>query len=72
MRMAALIVFLGVATPALAQQASPTEQALGAKLMKEINEGLTCNANVIALQAEIVKLQTRIRELDPKPEAKKE
>lgn len=46
--------------------ATPAEQALGAKLMREINEGLTCNASVNTLQAELVAAKAKIKELEAK------
>lgn len=68
MRFLILAVLL-IAAPAFAQQPppSPNEPALWAKLGREINEGIACNANLVALQAEIQKLQARIKELEPKP-----
>ncbi len=53
------------------QQASPNEQAMGVKLMQEIQGGLNCSANLIGVQAELTKAQARIKELEPKPEEKK-
>jgi hypothetical protein len=59
-------------TPAVAQQqATPNEQAMGTKLMQEIQGGLNCNANLISVQAELAKAQARIKELETKPEEKK-
>lgn len=57
-----------VLSPAQAQQQqpSPSEQALGAKLMKEINDGLQCSATVVSAQAEIQRLQAKLKELEPK------
>ena len=60
------------ASPCLAQQQqSPGEQALGAKLMQELQSGLNCNAQLISVQAELAKANARIKELEPKPEEKK-
>lgn len=58
-------------TPALAQQQTPSEQALGTKLMQEIQGGLNCSAGLIALQAELAKAQARIKEIETKAEAPK-
>lgn len=62
-------------TPATAQpqqqQQSPGEQALGAKLMQEIQGGLNCSANLITVQAELAKANARIKELEPKQETPK-
>lgn len=48
-------------------QQTPSEQALGAKLMQEIQGGLICNASLISVQAELAKAQARIKELEAKP-----
>lgn len=72
--MRAFIIGLSLltATSALAQQQqSPGEQALGSKLMQEIQSGLNCSASLIGVQAELAKAQARIKELEPKPEDKK-
>jgi opacity protein-like surface antigen len=53
------------------QQQTPFEQALSAKLLQEIQGGLTCSTQVIAAQAELAKAQTRIRELEVGREEKK-
>ena len=44
---------------ALAQQ-TPTEQALSAKLIKEINEGLSCNVALSQAQAKIAELEKQL------------
>lgn len=62
---------LFVATSAMAQQQQPpaaSEQALGAKLMQEIQGGLNCSANLISVQADLAKANARIKELEPKTE----
>lgn len=69
-----LLFFFLLATVATAfaqQQPSPNEQAMGTKLMQEIQGGLNCSASLIGVQAELVKAQTRIKELESKPEEKK-
>lgn len=53
------------------QQQTPGEQALGAKLMQELQGGLNCSANLIGAQAELAKAQARIKELEAKVEEKK-
>lgn len=73
MTMALRVIFLLgslFSTPAFSQQQTPNEQALGVKLMQEIQGGLSCNANLITVQAELVKANARIKELEPKPEKK--
>lgn len=47
---------------------SPLEQALMNKLSQEYNAGLQCNANNIAGQAEIQRLQVQIKGLKDKYE----
>lgn len=61
------IVLLSVTAPrscAHAQQQSPVEQAIGAKLMQEIQSGLNCSVSLITAQAELAKAQARIKELE--------
>ncbi len=61
------IIFLAalLATPATAQQQSPpSEQALGAKLMREVQDGLQCNVSLISVQAELAKAHARVKELE--------
>ena len=72
MRKLLIVIFLFSAVPAFAQnQPAPNEQALGAKLMQEIQGGLNCSASLIGVQAELVKAQARIKELEAKAEEKK-
>lgn len=70
------IVFaiLLLSTPVLAQQQLPSaaEQALGTKLMQEIQVGLNCSANSIALQADLAKANAKIKEFETKAEKPKE
>lgn len=56
---------------ALAADQPPEVQALGAKLMQEINANIQCNANAIAGKAEIEKLQAEIKRLKIKYEPEK-
>jgi hypothetical protein len=64
--MLAALSFLGFAClavqVALAQQQSPTEQALSTKLIKEINEGLSCSVALSQAQAKIVELEKQLAE----------
>lgn len=69
-RIAILALFF--AFPAWAQQQTPSEQALGTKLMQEIQGGLNCSASLIALQAELAKAQARIKEFETKAETPKQ
>lgn len=60
-------------SPAFAQSAqTPELQALGTKLMQEINANIQCNANAISGRQEIEKLQAEIKALKAKyePEVK--
>lgn len=71
--MRALIVGLSLfaATSAMAQQSTPGEQALGTKLMQEIQSGLNCSTSLITAQADLAKANARIKELETKrPEEK--
>jgi hypothetical protein len=62
-------IFIVLTTVAFAQQQqTPSEQALGVKLMQEIQGGLNCSANLIGVQVELAKAQARIKELEPKKE----
>lgn len=57
------------ASAALAQPPqSPTEQALGSRVLQEVSAGISCNADLIAVKAELDKAKARIKELEPKPE----
>lgn len=63
-----LAAVLLAATPALAQQqASPLEQALGAKLTTEVGAGLQCSVDLINTRAALDKALARIKELEAKP-----
>lgn len=61
---------------ARAEQNTAGERALSAKLMREINEGISCNMGLMALQDDLAKAQVRIKELEagakaePKQEVK--
>lgn len=48
------------------QQQTPLEQALGAKLLGEINAGLACSAESISLKAQLAAAQARIKEIEAK------
>lgn len=62
-----LLAFLLSVSPAFAQQPpTPKEQALGARIMFEVNASVECNANLITLQRENEALQARIKALEPK------
>lgn len=68
-----LLALIFLATPAFAQQPpSVNERAISAKLMAEINAGLSCSASLISTQDELTKAQARIKELEDKYEPKKE
>lgn len=54
---------------ALAQSAAtPNEQALGQRIMAEVNANLTCSAQVIALEAELKKVRDQLAEATAKPD----
>jgi thiamine biosynthesis protein ThiC len=68
-----LVILLAFILPAHAQNppATPSELALGNKLMSEVNAGLACSSNLISAQQELAKAQARIRELETKAEPPK-
>lgn len=45
------------------QKPSPELEAVGAKLMQEINAGIQCNANAIAGRQELEKLQAELKQV---------
>ena len=55
-----VLLSLLLSTPAFAQQLSPKEQALAARIMLELNANIDCNTGVIALRNELVAAQARI------------
>lgn len=61
---------LGAAIVASAQQ-PPVEQALGTKLISEIQQGLQCNAGLIEAKAKIADLEAKLAAAQPKPELPK-
>ena len=66
------LAFVLCASPALAQQPAPEMEAMGAKLMQEINAGIQCNANAVAGRREIERLTAEVKALKEKYEPKKE
>lgn len=73
MRIFIIVLSLLTATSALAQAVgTPSEQAMGTKLMQEIQGGLNCSADLIAARSELAKAQARIKELEAKAEKPKE
>jgi len=73
MRILFALLLLGIqAFAQTPQQPSPEFEAIGAKLMQEINAGIQCNANAVAGRRELEKLQAEIKALKAKyePEAK--
>lgn len=68
-----IVVFLSlISTAAFAQQATPSEQALSARLLQELQASVNCSTEAIALKTELAKAQARIKELEPKVEPKVE
>lgn len=49
---------------------SPMEQALGLKLITEVNTTLQCTAAQLTMQAQLTAAQARIKELETKYESK--
>jgi hypothetical protein len=70
-----LAVLLLVAMPAFAQQpqqpASPMEQALGQKLMEEINSNIQLRTQLVGMQDQIKDLQAKLKPQDKPPEPQK-
>ena len=63
----AILMMLVFASEAQAQQqTSPTEQAIGNKLLQEINNGIACNANLLVVQKQLADAQAKIKEIEPK------
>jgi hypothetical protein len=74
LRVTFLLGNLLLTTAASAQQQhqqTPSEQALGTKLLQEIQGSLTCNASLISVQSDLAKAQARLKELEPKPAPEK-
>ncbi len=69
LRLFAVLPFL-LPAAALAQPApqSPAEQALAQRLTAEINNNLTCTANVITLQEQIKTLNAELAAAKKEPE----
>jgi hypothetical protein len=64
-----LLALAFLTAPAFAQTANPptaNERAIGAKLMAEINAGLTCSAGLIGAQDEVAALQKQVKDLEAK------
>lgn len=67
-----IMIALLLSTAAQAQQQqSPTEQALGAKLLLEIQQGLACSAEAVTLKSDLAKAFTKIKDLEAKPKEEK-
>lgn len=67
----ATVITLSGIIPATAQQQSPNEQALGTKLLQELQAGLGCNANLLSVQADLTKANAEIKIMKEKYEPKK-
>lgn len=65
-----LLLCFSVSAALAQQQASPLEQALGAKMMREMNDGLQCSANVIVAQQQLAAAQAEVKRLTDKYEPK--
>lgn len=69
LRLIIVIVALSV-VPAIAQQGTPNEQALSAKLLQELQNVIQCNAATISTKLAMDQLQARVKELEDKYEKK--
>ena len=69
------VLSAGVAQAQQAQQPTPHDQAMGQRLLNEINASIQCETKAIALQQELSTAQVRVKELEtkyePKPAEKK-
>jgi hypothetical protein len=54
-------------SPPAAPQAAPEVEAMGAKLMQEINASISCSAGMVSARREIERLQALVKELEAKP-----
>lgn len=66
MKKVLVMALLLVSAPAFAQQQTPGEQALGAKLMQELQSGLNCSGTLISVQRELEAAKAKIKELEAK------
>lgn len=67
-----LVLLLTLLLPSTAfaeQQSSPSEQVLGQRLLREIQEGLNCSAALLTTKSDLAKAQARIKELETKYES---
>lgn len=62
-----VMVFLLFATSALAEPTA-TEQALGQRLLGELNRGVACEANVITLTRQLEEAKAEVKRLTEKKE----
>lgn len=70
--LALLAALVACVPPARGQQPSPPgEQALGQKLLVEIQAGLQCSTALITAQAELTKLRAELEAAKKPPEPKK-
>lgn len=69
------VAILLFSAPAFAQQpqpSTPLEQALGAKLVAEINAGLQCSATQTVLQQQLQQATAKVADLEKQLAAAKE
>lgn len=80
MKIRLVLLALLFITPALAQdrsppaetrmpaapQAAPEVEAMGARLMQEINASISCSTGMISARREIERLQAKVKELEGK------
>jgi len=64
---AALVVADLMLYVAHAQQPTPTEQAMGNKIVAEVQAGLNCGAELIVVKAELAKLKAAAKKEEPPP-----
>lgn len=66
MKRLAIVLALIIGPASAQQQQSPAEQAMGAKIVQELQAGLTCNISLITVKAELEEAKAKIKELEAK------
>lgn len=67
----ASLLLLNASANAQQPPPSPEVQAIGNRLLQEIQTGIQCSANAITLQQELEKARAEIKRLTPSPPVQK-
>lgn len=71
MRTLLLLAALLSTTPALGQQEpTPAEHAMAAKILQEVQAGLSCSALLFSMKVELDNARAKIKDLEAKANAK--